>query len=141
MNPVPCAVLGAGSFGTCLAILLAERGYSVAVYDARFAKPLDLDLLRELADSGMPVITVEDHQRIGGFGSCVIEACHALGLSTRQFHCLGLPDRWIYQGSRGDQQAEAGIDAAGIARTAAEILDRGAAAKVEKRVGTMKVAG
>jgi 1-deoxy-D-xylulose-5-phosphate synthase len=102
---------------------LAEEGYSIAVYDARFAKPIDVGLLRELVQSGKPVLTVEDHHVIGGFGACVLEACNELGLPTDQIHRLGLPDTWIYQGSRAEQLAEAGIDAAGIARAARTILE------------------
>ncbi|MEX0887176.1 MAG: 1-deoxy-D-xylulose-5-phosphate synthase [Phycisphaeraceae bacterium] len=102
---------------------LADEGYSVAVYDARFAKPVDIELVRELIESGTPVLTVEDHATIGGFGTCVLEACSEHRLPTSLVHRLGLPDRWIYQGSRGGQLAEAGIDAAGIARRVREILD------------------
>jgi 1-deoxy-D-xylulose-5-phosphate synthase len=102
---------------------LAESGYSVAVYDARFAKPLDIELLRQLIGSGTPVLTVEDHHVVGGFGGSVIEACHDDGLRTDGIHRLGLPDQWIYQGSRAEQQAEAGIDADAIARKAAQIIE------------------
>ena len=101
---------------------LAEEGYSVAVYDARFAKPVDIDLLRELIEAKIPVITVEDHHIMGGFGACVLEACNENGLPTHGISRLGLPDRWIYQGARSDQLAEAGIDADGIARKAREVL-------------------
>ena len=101
---------------------LAEEGYSVAVYDARFAKPVDIDLLRELIEAKIPVITAEDHHIMGGFGACVLEACNENGLPTHGISRLGLPDRWIYQGARSDQLAEAGIDADGIARKAREVL-------------------
>jgi 1-deoxy-D-xylulose-5-phosphate synthase len=101
---------------------LSDAGYSVAVYDARFAKPVDIDLMRDLIQSGTPVLTVEDHHITGGFGACVLEACHEDGLTTANIHRLGLPDRWIYQGSRSDQQAEAGIDAESIAREAVRVL-------------------
>jgi 1-deoxy-D-xylulose-5-phosphate synthase len=101
---------------------LQARGCSIAVYDARFAKPVDVELIRALIESGIPILTVEDHNLVGGFGACVLEACHESGLPTQQIHRLGLPDRWIYQGSRGDQLAEAGIDAAGIAIKVGEIL-------------------
>ena len=102
--------------------IVADEGYSVAVYDGRFAKPVDVELLRELVGSGLPVITVEDHHLSGGFGACVLEACHENGLATENIHRIGLPDRWIYQGSRAEQQREAGIDADAIAREAIEIL-------------------
>lgn len=96
----------------------------VAVYDARFAKPIDQDLLRALARLGAPVVTVEDHGLTGGFGSAVVEGFAALaaeGLPHVEVRRLGLPDAWIYQDSRARQLTEAGIDRAGIARTLREV--------------------
>ncbi len=101
---------------------LAEDGISASVYDARFAKPVDVELITRLAKAGVPILTVEDHASIGGFGTCVLEAAHRAGLDARQIHTIGLPDRFIPQGSRGGQLAEAGIDADGIARKARETL-------------------
>ncbi len=103
---------------------LHKQGYSVAVYDARFAKPVDIDLIRSLIEAGTPILTIEDHALIGGFGTCVLEACHEAHLDTRAIHRLGLPDRWIYQGARADQLAEAGIDPTSIARKVRELLDQ-----------------
>jgi len=103
---------------------LEQQGYSVAVYDARFAKPIDIELIAELVEAGTPILTVEDHSIVGGFGACVVDAAHGAGLDTRLIHCIGLPDQWIYQGGRGGQLAEAGIDAAGIARRVRTILDK-----------------
>jgi 1-deoxy-D-xylulose-5-phosphate synthase len=103
---------------------LLELGRSVAVYDARFAKPVDADLVGSLIETQIPILTVEDHHVIGGFGTTVIECCADRGWPTGSIHRLGLPDRWIYQGSRGDQQAQAGIDADGITSTALAILER-----------------
>jgi 1-deoxy-D-xylulose-5-phosphate synthase len=86
----------------------------VAVYDARFAKPVDADLIRALLEQGTPIVTIEDHGRIGGFGSAVIEAAHSMRLDASSVTVLGLPDSWIYQDSRAKQMAEAGIDRTGI---------------------------
>jgi 1-deoxy-D-xylulose-5-phosphate synthase len=119
---------------------LAEEGYSVAVYDARFAKPVDIELVATLIGAGRPVLTVEDHHVIGGFGSAVLEACNERHLATDGIHRLGLPDRWIYQGSRSDQLAEAGIDAEGIARKVREIVAKPGAA-VKRKVDSLKAAG
>jgi 1-deoxy-D-xylulose-5-phosphate synthase len=102
---------------------LLEEGRSVAVYDARFAKPVDLELLRELTRAGVPILTVEDHHVAGGFGSAVLEAVNEHGLPADAIVRLGLPDRFIYQGSRANQQAEAGIDTEGILRAARRILE------------------
>ncbi len=70
------------------------------------------------------MLTVEDHGIEGGFGSCVLEACHERGLDTRLLSRLAIPCRWIYQGSRSDQLEEAGLDSKSIARTIRSLLDR-----------------
>ena len=116
------------TFGVC-AIDAAEAldkldgEYAVELYDGRFAKPIDGDLLRRLLTAGTPVITVEDHSIRGGFGAAVLETCNALGLDTRLVTRMALPDQWIYQGERKEQLAEAGIDGAAIARTIRAILE------------------
>jgi 1-deoxy-D-xylulose-5-phosphate synthase len=103
---------------------LSDRGeYTISVYDARFAKPVDRDLIRSLLDRSIPILTVEDHSLTGGFGSCVIEAALDMSLDARLITRLGLPEEWIHQASRAEQLAEAGIDAASIARAVREVLD------------------
>ncbi len=93
-----------------------EGEHRVAVWDARFAKPVDRALVRSLIEKSVPIVTVEDHAVIGGFGSCVVEAAQEMGLDTSAITRIGLPDRWIYQDSRKNQLAEARIDADGIER-------------------------
>lgn len=88
----------------------------VGVWDARFAKPLDHDLVRSLLARNIPIVTVEDHGIIGGFGAAVLEAAQALNLDASAVVRLAMPDSWIIQDSRASQLAQAGIDAAGIAR-------------------------
>lgn len=119
------AVLGYGvmAIEAMDAVRSLRDEYSVSVYDARFAKPVDVGLLKSLLGRGIPVVTVEDHSVRGGFGSCVLEACNEHGLDTRLVTRLGLPDSWIYQGERREQLAEAGLDAAAIARTIRAVLD------------------
>ena len=102
---------------------LDQQGYAVSVYDARFAKPVDIDLIAQLIESGMTILTVEDHALIGGFGTCVLEACHERRLPVQNIYRHGLPDRWIYHASRAQQLAEVGLDAAGIARLVRHILN------------------
>lgn len=97
--------------------------YSVAVYDARFAKPVDHELVRSLLVRRIPIVTVEDHSVIGGFGSAVLEAAQLQSLDASWIVRLGLPDSWIIQDSRSKQLAEAGIDATGIARAIRHAAD------------------
>ncbi|MCC7145566.1 MAG: 1-deoxy-D-xylulose-5-phosphate synthase [Phycisphaeraceae bacterium] len=113
---------------------LEAEGHDVALYDARFAKPVDIELLAELIESGVRILTVEDHGVTGGFGSCVLEACHDHRLPTEGVYRLGIPERWIYQDSRVNQLAETGLDAAGIAKKVREILDDAGALVGEPRV-------
>jgi 1-deoxy-D-xylulose-5-phosphate synthase len=90
--------------------------YRVAVWDARFAKPVDAGLIRSLIERGIPILTLEDHTVIGGFGTAVLEAAQEMGLDTSRIVRHGIPDHWIMQDSRGKQLAEVGLDATGIAR-------------------------
>ncbi len=99
-------------------VLHNSEGLKVSVYDARFAKPVDRELIRSLLGAGVPVLTVEDHSIVGGFGSAVLEAAQELGLDSSLVTRYGLPDRWVYQDSRAKQLAEVGLDTAGIATAA-----------------------
>lgn len=89
---------------------LAQKGLSVGVYDMRFCKPLDLDLLQHACDSAPHLFTLEDHSIQGGFGSAAVES--AMGKPITR---LGLPDRFIAHASRSQQLAETQLDVAGIA--------------------------
>ncbi len=104
---------------------LEPQGYDIALYDARFAKPVDTALLRELIGAHVPILTLEDHAVTGGFGAAVLEACNDMRLDTRGIYRMGMPERWFYQDSRDNQLAEAGLDAGGIVRRIRAILDEG----------------
>ncbi len=95
---------------------LLSADYRVAVWDARFAKPVDTGLIRSLLERGIPVLTLEDHSVVGGFGSAVLEAAQEMHLDASRIVRHGIPDHWIMQNSRGKQLAEVGLDASGIAR-------------------------
>jgi 1-deoxy-D-xylulose-5-phosphate synthase len=88
---------------------LAERGIEACVVDARFAKPLDAELLEAAARRTRRVVTIEDHARAGGFGSAVLECLCDRGVSAA-VERLGLPDRFIDHGACEAQWQEAGID-------------------------------
>ncbi len=86
-----------------------------------FAKPLDETIMREVAEKGLPVITVEDGIASGGMGSAVVEwlADHDYTLPVRR---VGLPDAFVTQGTPSELAALCGTDAAGIERAIAETL-------------------
>ncbi len=107
---------------------------SVAVYDARFAKPVDRSLIAELVEAGVPILTLEEHTLQGGFGSAVLEAIEEMGLRNATVRRHGMPDRWIKQDGRKQQLAEVGLDAAGIETQVRALLAR--ASGVRERVET-----
>jgi len=83
------------------------------VADMRFVKPLDVDLLRELAHSHRLLVTLEENVVAGGAGAGVAEALAGLGLTMPVLH-LGLPDTFIEHGDPAAMLAGCGLDAAGI---------------------------
>lgn len=102
---------------------LEQQGYSVELYDARFATPVDIDLVQSLIEQNIKVITVEDHTLIGGFGAAVIEAAADRKLDTRLISRMGMPQKWVRPDSRKKQLADNGLDAVAIARRVREVLD------------------
>ena len=96
-------------------------GISVAHYDMRFVKPLDVNLLKAVAAKFKHVITVEDGVREGGFGSAVIEWMEDNGQHLDIVR-LGLPDHFVEHGTVAQLQSIVGIDAEGIRRTIEETL-------------------
>ena len=88
---------------------------SCALYDMRFVKPLDENLLREVAGKFNKIITLEDGSREGGFGSAVLEWMDDNGYHPDIVR-LGLPDRFVEQGTVAELQHITGIDADGIRR-------------------------
>jgi 1-deoxy-D-xylulose-5-phosphate synthase len=117
------------SFGTRLqetlkaADLLAARGLSATVVDARFAKPLDVDLLLRLAREHEALVTIEEGA-MGGFGAFVLQELAAHGALDRglKVRTLALPDVFQDQDKPDLMYAQAGLDAAGIAGGALSAL-------------------
>jgi 1-deoxy-D-xylulose-5-phosphate synthase len=103
-------------FGTLLHSLqtIAER-LDATVVDMRFIKPLDVDVVVQLARRHQAIITIEENALQGGAGAAVAEALAAAGI-VLPLHLIGIPDRFIEHGSREDCLALAGLDAAGLAR-------------------------
>jgi 1-deoxy-D-xylulose-5-phosphate synthase len=113
------------SFGTrlteCLkaADMLAARGFSTTVADARFAKPLDVDLVLRLAREHEALITVEEGS-VGGFGAFVLHALAEHGALDRglKIRTLTLPDIFQDHDKPELMYAQAGLDAEGVVRAA-----------------------
>jgi 1-deoxy-D-xylulose-5-phosphate synthase len=97
---------------------LDAKGLSTTVADMRFAKPLDIDLIRRLAASHDVVITIEEGA-VGGFGAHVLTLASDEGWTDNglKIRTMRLPDTFQEHDSPAKQYAEAGLDAAGIVKT------------------------
>ncbi len=105
------AILGLGPM-TALARELGARlerdGYSAAVINPRFVKPLDRELLETYARRVAAFVTFEDHVKMGGFGSAVIEALEEMGSKVPVVR-IGWPDQFIEHGKVDDLRAKYGL--------------------------------
>jgi 1-deoxy-D-xylulose-5-phosphate synthase len=122
------ALLSLGTrLGECLkaAEMLKAHGLTTTVADARFAKPIDTDLVLRLAREHEVLITVEEGS-IGGFGSLVLQTLSDHGAVDKglKVRCMVLPDTFIDQDSPAAMYAKAGLDAKGIVIKVFEALGR-----------------
>ncbi|WP_224981428.1 1-deoxy-D-xylulose-5-phosphate synthase [Geomonas agri] len=101
------------------AAALAAEGIEVGVMNARFVKPLDADLILDLARTGL-LVTVEDNVVQGGFGTAILELLEEHEVTGVRVIRLGYPDAFVEQGEQADLKAAYGLDAAGIARSVRE---------------------
>ena len=115
LRPGEDVVLLAGGKALEYALAAAEGRPGVGVVNARFVKPLDETLLREVAVRARVIITVEDNTVVGGFGSAVLETLNRLGLKA-DVHVLGIPDEFQEHATVDSVHARTGIDAAAIGR-------------------------
>ncbi len=100
--------------------MLAERGISARVVNARFVKPLDEDLILRCARETGAVVTVEENVLYGGFGSAVLELFMREGVQV-PVQCLAIPDVFLDHASQEALRAKAGITAQDIVETALEL--------------------
>ncbi|MNC25867.1 1-deoxy-D-xylulose-5-phosphate synthase [compost metagenome] len=106
------------------ALTLAAHGISLRVVNARFVKPMDQAMLLALAAERLPVITIEEGVRMGGFGSAVLEfyADHDIyGLPVKN---LAIPDYFVEHGSIKEQRAEVGLTAESVAGQLAAFIQK-----------------
>ena len=107
------AILAFGSMVT--PAMAAGEALDATVVNMRFVKPVDADLIRELAATHEAFVTVEEHVVMGGAGSACLEALAEAGL-TRPVQMLGLPDRYIDHGDHALLLRLEGLDGPGIER-------------------------
>lgn len=102
--------------------VLRLKGVSAGVVNARFIKPLDAELILNVARRTGRVVTVEENALQGGFGSAVLELLHDHDLQDVKVRRLGLPDHYIEQGSQAQLRKDVGIDAEGITLSVIEFM-------------------
>ncbi len=103
---------------------LKTKGILATVINARFVKPLDRELILSAASRTGSLVTVEENALQGGFGSAVLELLADEGLANVKVKRLGIPDRYIEQGSQAQLKKDLGLDAAGIAASVEVFLAR-----------------
>ena len=101
---------------------LAPLGIDAAMVNARFVKPLDRDLLRDVVKLVPALITVEDHAVTGGFGSAVLEFLADEGISDVRVRRLGVPDRFIPHGTQDELRKLCGFDQEAITQAAHQMV-------------------
>jgi len=99
-----------------------EHGVAVQVVNARFVKPLDIDLLKHYCKTAKVIFTVEENQLNGGFGSSVANYLLEHGFRGK-FKSLGIPNEFTTHGTRAELLREVGLDAEGIASAVGSYLD------------------
>ncbi|NVN93733.1 MAG: 1-deoxy-D-xylulose-5-phosphate synthase [Bacteroidetes bacterium] len=121
------AIISIGHIGNSAikaAELLIDENIEVAVYDMRFLKPIDEDMLHQIFKKHSKIITLEDGVIIGGLGSAVMEFAADHHYSNTAIKRLGVPDKFIEQGSIAELQAECGFDLNSIIKTIKEMLTK-----------------
>jgi 1-deoxy-D-xylulose-5-phosphate synthase len=117
------------SFGVQLAEAIAAaetleaEGIHVGVINARFAKPIDRQMIADALNTGF-VVTVEEGMLMGGFGSAVLETANEMGFTTNLLTRLGIPDVFMEHGEREELLADLKLDRSGIAQTCRDLAQR-----------------
>jgi len=104
--------------------LLAERGISATVVNARFVKPLDNELILQVASRTGILVTVEENALAGGFGSAILELLESEGITGIKVKRIGVPDHFVEHGSQAQLRKNLWLDAHGIADAAGTLLSR-----------------
>ena len=104
---------------------LEAEGIGLTVVNARFARPLDIEVVRMLADTHEHVFTVEEHSIRGGFGAAVLEELAIEGGRADRIRPLALPDAFIPHGGRAGLLQEMELDPAGLAARIRRTLGAG----------------
>jgi 1-deoxy-D-xylulose-5-phosphate synthase len=103
---------------------LAEEGIDIKVINARFAKPVDSELIADTAATIKKIITVEENVLQGGFGSAVLELLSEKNITGVRIKRLGIPDEFVEHATQAQLRQKYGIDEDGIYRAVKEMLEK-----------------
>ncbi len=121
-NDIAIVALGLPvNFALEAAKTLSEKGVEAEVFNMRFLKPMDTDMLHQIFKEHSKIISIEDGTIIGGLGSALTEFKNLHGYHS-QLSILGVPDRIVEQGKPEELYRECGFDAEGITATALNML-------------------
>jgi 1-deoxy-D-xylulose-5-phosphate synthase len=101
---------------------LVLNGIEATVVNARFAKPLDSELIIDLASRIKRLVTVEENVLSGGFGNSVVDLLQKSGVGDIQVKSIGIPDEFVEQGTQAFLRSKYGLDAKGIAKQVLELF-------------------
>jgi 1-deoxy-D-xylulose-5-phosphate synthase len=101
---------------------LAFWGIDAMVINARFAKPLDTELILGVANYTKEIVVIEENVLSGGFGAAVLELLEKAGASDVKVKRLGIPDEFVTHGKQESLRCLYHLDALGIARECADFL-------------------
>lgn len=101
---------------------LSKIGIKSNLVNMRFVKPIDKELISKFANKNIPIITIEEHAELGGFGSAVLEALASLQKSV-PIKIIGIPDVYIEHGNREELFKEIKLDSNSLVKTICEFLE------------------
>ena len=104
--------------------LREDNGLEIGVVNMRFIKPIDAEIVQRALREAAFVVTIEEGQLMGGFGTAVLEAASDAGLDTSRIRRLGIPDRYIEHGERSELLADLGLDQTGIVQACRELAEQ-----------------
>jgi 1-deoxy-D-xylulose-5-phosphate synthase len=124
------------------AAALAERDVDAGVVNARFAKPLDQDLVEQALNTAPRLLTLEEHLANGGFGSAVLEFAEKARVDRGVIRVHAIPDQFIEHGPQAYQRAKFHLDVPGVVDTVLELFpelaQQSAQPRTRRRVAAQK---
>jgi 1-deoxy-D-xylulose-5-phosphate synthase len=111
---------------------LAAKGIEATVVNARFAKPLDSELIVGLANRVGRIVAVEENTLNGGFGSSVVKLLQESGICDIQVRNIGIPDEFVEHGTQAILRGKYGLDAGGIARQVLSLFNQSSVSSLVK---------